>query len=72
MRMKTRRGLLSDKIRHAVGEEKYLRDKLQKQFSYVERRWGHHENIMREFKNIIQEAVTAKWEAGRDKMRRKI
>ena len=71
-RKRTVQALMKFKILDAQEEEKEVKELYVKRITKLERRWGHHTNVMRKFKEVMQSEVRRTWEERMEKMKKNI
>ena len=69
---RSRRSLMKVRIDDAKKNERNTRNKFERKFNYLQRRWGHNRQIMTQFRNIMQVEVEMLWSKGREVIKEKI
>jgi hypothetical protein len=64
--------IMKGKVKNSEDEVRKVRQKFERKYQYLQRRWGHYLDIMATFNTIMQAEVTREWEDGKLRSRRKI
>ena len=63
--------IMKGKVKNSEDEVRKVRQKFERKYQYLQRRWGHYVDIMATFNTIMQAEVTREWEDGKLRSRRK-
>ena len=71
-RRRTVQLVMKGKLEDAVLELRWTKEKFVVKMNKVERRWGHHRDVLVEFRNILKREATRVWVEGKEKNTKKI
>ena len=57
--------MMEVKMKDAIFQLEKMKKTLRARLEYLQNRWGHNTNVMREYKQIMQAEIEETWKTGR-------